>query len=258
MQLNLIKSPFFLLSILVLIGFKVNAQKPEQKTTAMSKHLVVYADAFRSGDYPTAITALSYYVAENPDKANYKDSLAFLYYLSSNYHQCIYWCDVLIKKELGNTRLMEIKAASLKLTGQFTEAVHEYEQLLKHDPNPVYAYNLMELQYQLKRYYECAQTSSLIEVMKYKEQMLVTYRTEDNQMLQTPIKSAMYHLLGLTCMDIGRLDESKQALDKALQMDTGSVLVKVTLKKLEDLQKVKEKEDSREQEIKPKGELKKD
>lgn len=253
---DLLKKRAIIQSLILFMVCQLNAQKPESKSIPTSKHLMVYSDAVRSGDYTTAITALSYYVAENPDKPNYKDSLAFLYYLSSNYHQCIYWCNVLIKKELGNVRLLEIKAASLKLTGQLTEAVHEYEQLMKLEPIPVYAYNLMELQYELKRYYECVQTSSLIELLKFNEQMLVTYRTGDNTMMQTPIKSAMYNLLGLTYMDIAKLDEGRIAFEKALQLDTGSVLVKVNLKKLEALRAAKEEEAK--QENQPKGELKKD
>lgn len=246
----------FLMGLVAHCCNELSAQTNTGKSNNESKHLTVYTDAVQSGDYLTAITALSYYVAENPGKANYKDSLAFLYYLSANYHQCIYWCNVLIKKGMGNHRLLEIKAASLKLTGQYTDAIYEYEQLLRAAPNPVYAYNLMELQYQLKRHYECIQTSGLIEQFKYEEQMQVNYKTEDNRVLQTPLKTALYNLVGLTYLDLGKYAESKTAFEKALSIDTSCVMVKLNLEKLNALTSAPNKEI--ENSTNTKGELKKD
>src|SRR5689334_7409996 len=74
-----------------------------------NSHIKVFKQAIGSGDLTTAITALSYYVADQGANTVYEDTLAMLYLQQNSYGQCFYWADKRLKVKPEDLSLIEMK-----------------------------------------------------------------------------------------------------------------------------------------------------
>lgn len=191
-------------------------------------HLQVYRNAVSCGDYSTAVVALNYVVADSK-KGQYYDSLAYLYYFTGNYHQSIYWCNEAIKYKNSDIGLLELKATCLKQTKQIFKAIEVYEQLMKINPSPVFAFNLLELQYMIKRLYECLITTNMAESLDFKNDMVYSYKLDENSTHSTPLKAAFYNYKGLVLLELKDSLQARTAFENALSLDSNFILAKNNL-----------------------------
>lgn len=225
--LTILFNLFFITSFLQL---KSQNKQPEI-VTFKNTHIEVYKNALKAEDYSSAITALNYIVAIDSN-SNYKDSLAVLYYLSGKYHQSIYWSNKILLKTPNNIGIIEIKAASLKQTNQSILAISEYEKLIKLEQNPIYVFNLIELQYQMKRLYECIATTQTIENLTFKSEMKYHYEGlgEDKKSYSTLLKASMYNYQGLALYELGSKDLAMISFQESLRLDSTFIHAKENLK----------------------------
>ncbi len=191
-------------------------------------HLQVYRNAVSCGDYTTAIVALNYVVVESKN-GQYSDSLAYLYYFSNNYYQSIYWCTEALKHKVNDIGLLELKAMCLKQTKQIFKAIEIYEQLVNISPSPVFAFNLIELQYMAKRLYECLITTNTVETLSFKNDMIYSYKVDENRTYSTPLKAAFYNYKGLVFFELKDSQQAKIAFEMALSIDSNFLLAKNNL-----------------------------
>ena len=212
-----IKSIVF--SLAVLMSIPVSGQN-SVNGQVKKMHIDVYRNAVKAQDFPTAITALNYLLAIEPNKGHYKDSLAYAYYWSSNYAQAIYWSDEVLKSQPDNTAMLEIKAFCLKKTNNMIKAIAIYEDLLKKEFNFSYAFNLCELQYSVKRLYECMATIETIHAHAIPDSLTFNYLGASQQIAQTPVKAAVYNYEGLALYELGDKQAASAAFGKSLEVDS--------------------------------------
>ena len=98
-------------------------------SASSNQHIKVFKQAASSNDLSTAITALSYYVADQGANAVYEDTLAMLYLQQNAYVQCYYWADKRLKVKPEDLTLMEMKAICLDKLNQPKESIGLYEKL---------------------------------------------------------------------------------------------------------------------------------
>lgn len=206
-------------------------------TTAAStnQHIKVFKQAVGSNDLATAITALSYYIADQGANSVYEDTLAMLYLQQNAYVQCYYWADKRLKGKPEDLTLMEMKGICLEKLNQPKEAIAIYEKLYAKTKSPYHAYTLMELQYAIKRLAECLATAGSTEKLEFKPDFTMTYNAGE-QMGRTYLKAGIYNITGLALYDLDRKAESKLYFEKALALDSNFVLAKQNLEAIKAIE----------------------
>lgn len=215
-----------------LTGF---AQTTKAVPATGNQHLKVFKQSATSGDLSTAITALSYYVADQGANTVYEDTLAMLYLQMNSYVQCYYWADKRLKVKPDDLSLMEMKGICLDKLNQPKEAIAIYEKLYARTKSPYHAYTLMELQYSIKRLAECLATSASSERLEFKPDYTMTYNVGD-QLGRTYLQASIFNITGLALYELDKKAEAKKYFEKALGLDTTFVLAKQNLEAIKSLE----------------------
>lgn len=206
--------------------------RPGQPANA---HLALFNQAVAANDLVTATIALNYYVSGSGSDNQYTDTLAMLYLQQGMYAQCQYWTDLRLGKTPENRTLLEMKAVCLEKTGRTKEAIALYEQLFASGGNPYHAYQLMELQYGIKRLVECIETGRAAEKLGFKPEYRMTY-TLGKQTGSTFLEAGIYNIHALALYDLGNKVEARKYLEKALSLDSSFALARQNLNALSSLE----------------------
>ncbi len=198
-------------------------------------HLKVFNQSVISGDLGTAITALSYYVADQGANSVYEDTLAMLYMQQGSYVQCYYWADKRSKVKPGDNGLLEMKGICLDKLQQPKEAINIFEQLYGKTQSPYHAYKLMELQYGIKRLAECVSTAVSVERQTFKPEYTMTYNVGD-QVGRTYLQAGIYNIHALALYDLDKKAEAKQYFEKALALDSSFLLARQNLEAIKSIE----------------------
>jgi tetratricopeptide (TPR) repeat protein len=189
-----------------------------QAPASINTHKQVFIQCLQAGDFPTAIQAANYIIATD-NKSSYRDSLAILYYNTANLAAAAYWADRILAEQPRNAPMAEVKALCLRKSGDPVAAIGAFEQLLKLKYNPVYAYELMQLQYNTKRLIECVGTGRQALQVSVDSSIMVSYTIENKVVKQTPLKAAIYNTLGLALADLQKIPEAVAAFQSSLVLD---------------------------------------
>lgn len=203
-----------------------------QVSASVATHKQVFSQSLKSGDFATAIIAANYIVSAEKG-GTYRDSLAILYYNSGQLNASYYWSTEVLKSKSKDPNMLEVKALCLKKSNNPLKAIDAYSELLsvKQD-NAVYAYELMDLQYGVKRLLECAALGQqTLQKIKIDEKLAVSYSMDGKTSKQTPLKSAMYNLYGLALLELQKLPEAQKAFEEALQIDKDNMMAQANLEK---------------------------
>jgi tetratricopeptide (TPR) repeat protein len=223
-------------SVVAILSANCFAQANKRVATiSANPHLKVFKQSAASGDLPTGVVALSYYVADLGANTNYEDTLAMLYLQQNSYVQCFYWADKRLKAKPDDLTLMEMKGICLDKLNQPKEAITIYEKLYAKTKSPYHAYTLMELQYGIKRLQECLVTSGSTEKLEFKPDLTMTYNAGE-QMGRTYLKAGIYNITGLALYDLDKKAESKLYFEKALALDSNFVLAKQNLAAIKSME----------------------
>ena len=158
-----------------------------------------------------------------------------LYMQQGSYVQCFYWADKRLKVKPDDLVLLELKGISLDKLQQPKEAITVFEKLYAKTKSPYHAYQLMELQYSIKRLAECLVTANSTEKLEFKPEYTVTYNVGE-QTGRTYLKAGIYNIQGLTLYDLDRKAEAKMYFEKALALDSNFVLARQNLEALKSIE----------------------
>ncbi len=224
-----------LIIVLLTLFVSVGISAQSNKVAPASANLKVFNQAASSGDIPTAITALSYYVSEQNSNPLYQDTLSMLYMQQNSYMQAYYWADKRLKVTPDNLVLLEMKGLCLDKMNQPKEAIGIFEKLYAKTKSPYHAYTLMELQYSIKRLAECLATASSTEQLVFKPEFVMTYNAGE-QMGRTYLQAGVYNITGLALYDLDKKAESKMYFEKALALDSNFVLARQNLDAIKSME----------------------
>jgi len=224
-----------ILTILLMINHQGHAQKKELKLhqninqEAFKADSSVYANAIANGDFPTAIVALYYLLEHNPAKNNYRDSLAYMYFLNKQYDQSIQVCEYVLNQTIPSAHILYWAGASYHALGNIEMAVEKYIALYSLDPNVNHLFQISEYQYLLKQYNNCEQTiQQVLDHPKLNESTIFIHISKKEQQ-QVPMAAAMYNLLGLLYNDLEQNDKAMVAFNKAIEIYPGFLLARQKL-----------------------------
>ena len=220
-------------SLACFFGISLAAQT--KGTTTANPHLKVFQQSASTGDLTTAIAALSYYVNEQGANSVYEDTLAMLYMQQNSYVQCYYWADKRSKTKPDDLMLMEMKGICLDKLNQPKEAIALFEKLYTKTKSPYHAYQLMELQYSIKRLAECLATANSTQTLVFKPEYTVTYNAGE-QLGRTYLQAGIFNIQALTLYDLDKKTEAKQYFEKALALDSTFVLARQNLDALKSIE----------------------
>ncbi len=220
-------------SLICLFSISLVAQTKGTSTT--NPHLKVFQQSAGTGDLATAVTALNYYVNDQGANSVYEDTLAMLYMQQNSYVQCYYWADKRLKAKPEDLMLMEMKGICLDKLNQPKEAISLFEKLYAKTKSPYHAYQLMELQYSIKRLAECLATANSTQSLVFKPEYTMTYNAGE-QLGRTYLQAGIYNIQALTLYDLDKKAEAKQYFEKALLLDSTFVLARQNLDALKSLE----------------------
>ena len=180
------KAPFFFL--LMAFSFAAFAQSGSEL------HQKVYRQALDRGDLKTAIVAVQYVIASNPSEGKWEDTLARLYFNSGQYFLAKNIAEDLLKSEPKNQTMLAIAAYGNKSLGMAKEAISYFEKLFAETKNAGHLYELITLQFGLKRYGEAAENINILLEMPDAEKIKTNVVLPDNSVQEVPLNAAALNI----------------------------------------------------------------
>lgn len=229
------KTVFVSVALLACGMVSAQAGKGNAPAAKMNPHLKVFNQAMASGDVPTGIISLNYYINDQGANTVYEDTLAMLYMQEGSYVQCYYWAEKRSKVKPDDNSLMEMKGISLDKLQQPKEAITIFEKLYSKTQSPYHAYKLMDLQYSIKRLTECLATAASAEKLEYKPEYTITYST-GSQNGRTYLQAGIFNIHALALYDLDRKAEAKAYFEKAVALDSNFVLARQNLEALKNIE----------------------
>jgi tetratricopeptide (TPR) repeat protein len=222
----------FVLAVLPGLFFaqtRTQPAKPETQKDTVPVEIKVYQRAVLFSDYDVAKNALYSLITKYPDRLDYLDSLARLYFSINAFPQAILASQIVLEKQPDNMALIELTAVSYNSMGQPKEALENYEKVYAVSKNIQHAYQLAVLQYTMKRYGECeTMIKTILENPKSKEETL-SLNDQSGSQQQVPLAAATYNLKGVMNKDLNKADQAKADFEESLKIYPDFTLAKNNL-----------------------------
>lgn len=218
----------FLTLILLIAGLQINAQSNDD----LLKHFEAYYKEMKSqGDVQGIINAMTHLNVIAPSQAR-KDTLAYIYMSEGQNMQALN--TIGIDRVIDDSDIaVEVKAIALKAVNQPKLAILQFEEMFKRKPNALIAYELAELNIQLKKLDEANKHITYGLANSKPEEKKAFYETQTPY--QVPLKSAFMYLNALLEYNKdpkANIDPSVDILDAALKTAPNFNLVNITKNEL--------------------------
>lgn len=191
-----------------------------------------YHMALKNYDLQAATIAIYNMMALKPERADFKDSLALLYFAGEHYAQSSLIAEEIIKADPKRNDMLEVVAVSKQNLGMVKESLANYETLYASNKSNYHLYQIATLQYQLKRYGECV--SSLDQLISNPEtdKQKVNIRVQNGSQ-EVPMKAAAFNVKGICALEMNQEDIAKDNFSRALQLAPDFALAKGNLDAVE-------------------------
>lgn len=204
--------------------------------------LKVYANAILFADYDVAKNALFTLITKYPQRIDFLDSLARVYFSMGAYPQCNAAANVVLAKQPDNLPLMELSAVCQNAMKNQKEALALYEKLYSKTNSLYHLYQIAVLQYQLQRYGECSSSidSMLVNKDAMTQKIQLSYDEQSSQ--EVPFAAAAYNLRGVMEKDLSQKEKAKADFEAAIKIFPEFMLAKNNLELMNKPEEEKEKE----------------
>ncbi|MEX1188391.1 MAG: tetratricopeptide repeat protein [Bacteroidia bacterium] len=195
----------------------------------------IYRLALENNDLEVATNAVYQLLAIQPEKTSWEDTLCLLYHGRGYYLQSGSLAKKILKRNPEALAFREVLAQAYENTGNYLDALRQYDALLKADViNSVYLYKMVLMQYMLKYYNDCEKTVLKIIEDPASNNMTITTQIdpEVSEMKEVPLKAAILNILGVVYMDMNQSEKAEEAFNKALVLQPDYIMVKQNLLKL--------------------------
>lgn len=217
-----------LMLVLLLGSFGLKAQT----NTDLLKHYEAYYTQMKSqGDIQGVINAMTHLNILAPSQAR-KDTLAYIYMSEGMHVQALNTIGI-ETNILDSDIAVEVKAVSLKAVKQPELAIPQFEELFKREPNALVAYELAELNLQVKKL-DQANKHIQYGLANSKEDNVKAFY-EMQSPYQVPLKSAFMYLNALTLYNQdakANIDPAVDILDATLKTAPNFNMVQITKNEL--------------------------
>jgi len=212
----------------------LNAQNNglQKQQTDSSIYLKVYYQSVAMDDFNTAIEALHYVLASDPEKySNWKDTLALLYVRNNSFQQANVLSSALLDTKGYTDLRMEIRAICAKALQQPAEAIDAYSILYSKTNKIAYGFEELRLQYSIRRLTETIATgnSLLQNIPPTNKDFVSVVKADGKTPQQVSLKAAVCNLLGLAYADLKDKTNAKEQFESALKENPDFELAKNNL-----------------------------
>lgn len=214
------------------LSLSVRAQDKQKNTAISSDEEKVYIKAISYGDYQVAKNALYELIIKHPEKTNYLDSLAHIYFSMNAYQQAQMITEDFLKTNPNDLRMLELCAITLQSLGNVKEALEVYEKVYRQSPELFYLYQMAVLQYSLKRYGECDLSIKRIvnDSTSYNQKVTISIDQQNNQLV--PYAAAATNLRGVMQKDLNKPEDAIKDFESAIKIFPEFVLAKNNLEEM--------------------------
>lgn len=214
--------------ILLMSSFIVNAQSNSE---LISHYEAYYEQMIKQGDVQGIINAMTHLNVLSPSQAR-KDTLAYIYMDQGMNRQALN--TIGIEKNPNDSDIaIQVKALSLKALKRPELAIPFFEEMFKRDPNPLVAYELAELNIQLRKTGE-AEKHIIYGLANSKDDMKKAF-FETQTPYEVPLKSAFMYLNALNVYNKdtkANIDAAVDILDAALKESPNFNMIQITKNEL--------------------------
>ena len=214
--------------ILLMSSFTINAQSNE---TLISHYEAYYKQMKKQGDIQGVINAMTHLNVLSPSQAR-KDTLAYIYMDQGMNNQAIN--TIGYEKNANDSDIaIQVKALALKALKQPAMAIPFFEEMFKRTPNAMIAYELAELNLQIKKLGQ-AEKHIIYGLANSKDDMKKAF-FETQTPYEVPLKSAFMYLNALNIYNKdtkANIDAAVDILDAALKESPNFNLIQITKNKL--------------------------
>ncbi|GAA4269144.1 hypothetical protein [Hyunsoonleella aestuarii] len=230
--------------ILLVVGLQLNAQSND----GLLKHFEAYYKEMKAqGDVQGIINAMTHLNVIAPSQAR-KDTLAYIYMSEGLNLQALN--TIGIDRIIDDSDIaVEVKAVALKAVNQPKLAVLQFEEMFKRKPNALIAYELAEINLQLKKLDEANKHITYGLANANAEEKKAFYETQTPY--QVPLKSAFMYLNALLEYNKDpkvNIDAAVDILDATLKTAPNFNLVNISKNEL-----LRQKQALQNQEAEPKN-----
>jgi tetratricopeptide (TPR) repeat protein len=191
----------------------------------------VYRSARENNDLEVATNALYQLIALQPENKNWEDSLCLVYFGRGYYVQSAKLANDVLKRNPNSLPFRELLAQAYEGMGSYSEALKQYELLLRANENQVFYYKIATLQYYLKQYDICEK--SIRKILSDPDSQTKTISTQSdpsvNILKDVPMRAAALNILGVLYMEQNRTKEAVKSFEDALVYYPEFILVKQNL-----------------------------
>lgn len=194
----------------------------------------IYKHALENSDLEAATMAVYQIIALQPEKDSWHDTLCLLYHGRGYYLQSAKIAQKILEKKPESLAFREVLAQAFENTGNYLEALRQYDKLVKADSNAVFMYKTALMQYLLRYYNDCEITiNNILKNAKTEDLSINTQVDQSSSALkQVPLRAAALNILGVIYMDMNKKEPAIDAFEKALELYPDYMLVKENLKKI--------------------------
>lgn len=190
-----------------------------------------YATAERWNDTQLMKSALLDIIVENPGYDSLIAELGYFYYAEQKYASSMLIATDLLRRQPKNQDYLEMAATSAQQLGAIDKALESYESLYLINNNVRTLYQVAFLQYQMKRYAECATSIDILMGRPELNDEKATFQDAKGASKQYPMKVSVLNLKGLLLLDQNDKVGAKKAFTDALAISPDFMLAKANLEK---------------------------
>lgn len=178
----------------------------------------IYKMAMGYNDLEVATKALYEMIVLQPENVFLHDSLAILYFSRGYYLECALVSKEIIEVNPENNTILEILALSEDALGLTKEALAHYEKLFQNTGQLFYQYQVVSLQYKLKRYGECSLVVEELLANPNTEKETISISYQKGQSQQVSMKAAILNLKGVIALELANKALAKKCFEEAVAL----------------------------------------
>jgi tetratricopeptide (TPR) repeat protein len=241
-RITLLKVLFFISFSMLwggsLLFNKLCAQKIKPAAPTASLHWRVYQLARQNNDMLAARVALYYALAEDSANLALKDSLAVNYFSSGAYEQSLALGLALLKNRPNDVRLLSMVAFAYGALGATREALELYEKVYALSRLPYHLYQVAILQFNMRRFGECAQSvEKLLQSPNLEAEKVAVPKKGGKEYQDVNLKAAAFFVQGQLWKEQKDFAKAQANFEYALTLEPSFELAALMLQELKQAEK---------------------
>lgn len=212
-------------ALLLAFNFNVKAQNDAEIERAKQK----YSRSIKYNDFAVAKDAIYDLLILEPNNTSYLDSLAYMYFEFNQFASAALVGRDALKNKPNNQMMLQISAKSLGQLGALDQSLKMYQKLYTISDDPYVLFEVIQKQYDLKKYDDAMINSELLLGKRVVEGSRVYAEDKEGNEIEVPFKAVIKNLQGMIARAQGNEESAKKYFNSALSLAPNYALAKENL-----------------------------